>query len=70
MAADEADARDLGTCFGEDFELVFTTPPSALPGLRAVCDVALTRIGTVTDAGDVTLDGEPLPDQGYTHGQE
>jgi thiamine-monophosphate kinase len=29
----------------------------------------VTRIGTVTDGG-VRMDGEPLPDRGYTHGTE
>jgi thiamine-monophosphate kinase len=69
IADDASGVRELGTFFGEDFELVFTVPPAQLPGLETVCDVSLTRIGTVTDADEgVALDGEPLPDRGYTHG--
>lgn len=71
VAPDEATRRELGVFFGEDFELVFTVPPAHLPGICEVCDVPITRIGTVTDAaGDLTLDGEPLPDNGYTHVSE
>jgi thiamine-monophosphate kinase len=70
VAEDAADRRELGVFFGEDFELVFTAPPEALPGLRDVCDVSITEIGTVTDdEGTITLDGAPLPDRGYTHGE-
>ncbi|SDF45345.1 thiamine-phosphate kinase [Halorientalis regularis] len=67
---DPADRRELGVFFGEDFELVFTAPPDSLPGLRDVCDVPITRIGTVTDGSAVTLDDVSLPDRGYTHGEE
>ncbi|MFB6296947.1 MAG: thiamine-phosphate kinase [Salinirussus sp.] len=63
--------RELGVFFGEDFELVCTLPESAVEPVRAELSVPLTRIGTVTGAGvgtgTVTLDGEPLPDRGYTH---
>jgi thiamine-monophosphate kinase len=70
VAADDASVRDLGCFYGEDFELVFTVPESALPGLRSTCDVSITRVGTVTEADSgVTLDGDPLPDRGYTHGR-
>ena len=66
---DPTDRRELGVFFGEDFELVFTAPPDSLPGLRDVCGVPITRIGTVTDDEAVTLDDLPLPDRGYTHGE-
>lgn len=65
VAADAADERELAVHFGEDFELVFTTPdPDAAAG---AAPVPVAEIGTVTEAG-VLLDGEPLPDRGYTHG--
>jgi thiamine-monophosphate kinase len=69
VADDDADARELAAFFGEDFELVVTLPEEALDAAREGCPVALTRVGTVTDADTgVTIDGEPLPDRGYTHG--
>jgi len=60
---------ELGTAFGEDFELVVTVPESEVETVRATVGVSLTRIGTVVESG-VTLDGEPLPDRGFTHGTE
>ncbi|MDZ7746787.1 MAG: thiamine-phosphate kinase [Halobacteriales archaeon] len=63
-ADDAADERELAVHFGEDFELVFTTPEPAL-----ACEtspVSVTSIGEVTEMG-VEMDGEPLPDRGYTH---
>jgi thiamine-monophosphate kinase len=62
----EQERRERGLFFGEDFELVCTLPESRVAELRGATPVPLTPIGTVTDAG-VTLDGEPLPDRGYTH---
>jgi thiamine-monophosphate kinase len=67
--ADEATARELATTFGEDFELVVTVPEATLDAAREDCPVALTRVGTVAEAdAGLTMDGEPLPDRGYTHG--
>jgi thiamine-monophosphate kinase len=64
VAGDGDDERELAVHFGEDFELVFTTPePEAA---RAAAPVAVTRIGEVVDEG-VAMDGEPLADRGYTH---
>jgi thiamine-monophosphate kinase len=71
VAEDDAEARDLATTYGEDFELVVTLPGAALDTAREACPVALTRVGTVREAdAGLTLDGEPLPDRGYTHGAE
>lgn len=67
LTTDEEEYRELGCFFGEDFELVCTLPTESLPVVREELSVPLTRIGTVTDGG-VTLDGETLPDRGYTHG--
>jgi thiamine-monophosphate kinase len=65
VAPDER--RELGVFFGEDFELVCTLPEEGLDSAREAVPCGLTRIGTVTEAG-VTLDGDSLPDRGYTHG--
>jgi thiamine-monophosphate kinase len=67
VAGDKVERRELGVFFGEDFELVCTVPEEQLAGVREALSVPLTRIGTVTESG-LTLDGEPLPDRGYTHG--
>jgi thiamine-monophosphate kinase len=63
------EARDAVTA-GDDYELLFTLPPSAEDRVDALADagdVALTRIGrTVGEPGVVLLDaeGEPLPSTG------
>lgn len=67
IATSEPERWELGCFFGEDFELVCTLPPESLSTVRAELSVPLTRIGTAVDEG-LTLDGEPLPDRGYTHG--
>jgi thiamine-monophosphate kinase len=67
VAADPAEERELSVFFGEDFELLFTVPESALDTVCEAAPVAITRIGTVVESG-VTLDGDPLDDRGYTHG--
>jgi thiamine-monophosphate kinase len=59
--------RELTAFFGEDFELVCTVPEDAVEPLREELSVPFTRLGTVVDSG-LTLDGDPLPDRGYTHG--
>jgi len=68
VATDPDDRLELGVFFGEDFELVCTIPPAALSTIRERSPVAVTRIGTVVESG-VTLDGDPLPDRGFTHGE-
>ncbi|AUV83283.1 thiamine-phosphate kinase [Salinigranum rubrum] len=71
---DAAEAWDLGVYFGEDFELVCTLPERAVDDATAAlsdCEVSLTRVGRVVDAeSGVTVDDDPLPDRGYTHGSE
>ncbi|MFB6102339.1 MAG: thiamine-phosphate kinase [Haloplanus sp.] len=62
---DERRACSLYT--GEDFELVCTLPPERVAAARTASPVPLTVVGDVTEAG-VTMDGDPLPDRGYTHG--
>jgi len=67
--ADDADDRlELGAFFGEDFELVFTAPSESLPTIREDSPVAVTRVGTAVESG-VTLDGDSMPDRGFTHGE-
>jgi thiamine-monophosphate kinase len=68
VASSEAERKELGVFFGEDFELVCTIPENRIADVRADLSVPLSRIGTVTESG-ITLDGEPLPDRGYTHGE-
>ncbi|WP_435195873.1 thiamine-phosphate kinase [Natronomonas sp. EA1] len=66
VAESAAERRELAVHFGEDFELVFTVPEAELAAAREACPTPFTRIGTVSESG-VTMDGEPLPDRGYTH---
>lgn len=67
VAETDDQRRELATFFGEDFELVCTVPDSAVEQIRGELSVPFTRIGEVVDSG-LTLDGEKLPDRGYTHG--
>ncbi|MFC5277950.1 thiamine-phosphate kinase [Halorubrum rubrum] len=66
----EGDERfELAAHVGEDFELVCTVPEPALERVREACPAGLVRVGSVREAdAGVTVDGEPLPDRGYTHG--
>ena len=66
IAEDAADRRELAVHFGEDFELVFTVPEAALSAVREATAVPVARIGEVTDGG-VEMDGDSLPDRGFTH---
>jgi thiamine-monophosphate kinase len=66
VARDDADRRELAAFFGEDFELVFTTPET-VDALDTDVDAGVTRIGTVREGDGVTADGDPVPDRGYTH---
>ncbi|GAB3022874.1 thiamine-phosphate kinase [Natronobiforma cellulositropha] len=66
-AEDEAAALETATTFGEDFELVFTLPEAAVTDLAADLDVPISVVGEVREAGEITLDGEALADEGYTH---
>jgi thiamine-monophosphate kinase len=73
-AVDPDEAWELGVSFGEDFELVCTLPSDAVDGATAAVaerGTTLTVVGRVVDAdAGVTVDGDPLPDRGYTHGAE
>ncbi|ARS89887.1 thiamine-phosphate kinase [Natrarchaeobaculum aegyptiacum] len=63
------DTLERALTFGEDFELVVTLPEDALESARAACPVPLTRVGQVVDREEgVTIDGDLLPDRGFTHG--
>jgi len=68
VATDAEERLELGVFFGEDFELVFTAPEEALPAVREESPVSITRVGTAVES-DVTLDGDPMPDRGFTHGE-
>jgi len=67
VAGDGDEALSLATTFGEDFELVCTVPPDRLDTAREACPTDLVRVGGVADEG-IRLDGDPLPDVGWTHG--
>lgn len=70
VADDPAERFDLAAHFGEDFELVCAVPADEVDGVRDACPGGLTRVGSVVDAAaGVTVDDEPLPDRGYTHGE-
>jgi len=66
---DPVDRWEAGVHFGEDFELVCTLPADELDAVAADLSTPLTPIGRVTDEG-VRVDGDPLPDRGYTHARE
>ncbi len=66
VTEDDADRRELGVFFGEDFELVSAVPEAELEPARAATPCPLHRVGTITESG-VTHDGDPLPDRGYSH---
>ena len=67
LAAGDADLRELAVFFGEDFELVFTVPQADLPTVRDASPASISVVGEVTERG-VEMDGRPLPDRGFTHG--
>lgn len=68
IADTERERREYGLFFGEDFELVFTVPTDELDAASERSPTPITRIGTATEDG-VLLDGEPLSDRGYSHGE-
>ncbi|WP_276299115.1 thiamine-phosphate kinase [Halorussus lipolyticus] len=59
--------RERSIFFGEDFELVFTVPEEHLSEIRSESPTPISVIGEVT-ASQIEMDGEELPDRGYTHG--
>ncbi|SEW22020.1 thiamine-phosphate kinase [Halobacterium jilantaiense] len=61
-----ADPLDRAVTFGEDFELVATVPPERVEAARGALSVDLSVVGEVTESG-ILLDGDPLPDEGWTH---
>ena len=66
VAGDAAERRELALHFGEDFELVFAVSEDAVADAVEDSPVAVSKIGEATEEG-VTLDGEALPDRGFTH---
>jgi len=69
VAESPEDELELGVFFGEDFELVFTVAADAVAAVREASPVPITVVGEVAESGaGVEMDGEPLPDEGYTHG--
>ncbi|MFB6107140.1 MAG: thiamine-phosphate kinase [Halobacteriaceae archaeon] len=68
LTADPADRREMALHVGEDFELVCAMPEDAVPAAREASPVPVSVVGTVTADG-VEMDGDPLPDRGYSHGE-
>jgi thiamine-monophosphate kinase len=66
VTATSDERRERGVFLGEDFELVCTLPESEFDAAQQAVQCPLHRIGTVVENG-ITLDGEPLPDRGYSH---
>ncbi len=60
--------REFGLYTGEDFELVFTISSDRIEDARNASPIPISIVGDVTGRG-VTMNGEPLPDRGYTHGR-
>ena len=73
LAGRVEDPRWEAMTFGEDFELVLTTPPDEVEAAARACPVPLTVVGSVVEREEaerpVLLDGEPLADTGWTHGE-
>ena len=69
VAADVEELRELAVHVGEDFELVFAVPEDRLATVREASPTPIARVGEVTGSG-VQMDGEALPDRGFTHGGE
>ena len=68
---DVSTRQELTTTVGEDFELVLTLPPTELTDARENSIVPVHVIGEVTESNSgITMDGESLPDEGYTHATE
>lgn len=69
--AGEAGARRLLLGGGDDYELLFTAPADADARVAAAAGpLGVARIGTITAAAGVALDGAPLPRElvrGYDH---
>ena len=75
VTENSAEAHELAVFFGEDFELVCTLAPDSVGAVES--NTPLTPIGRVTEYESqeqemtdsrVTLDGDAVPDRGYTHG--
>ena len=77
LAATEEEAFELAVRGGEDYELLFTAPPSCEGELRALaneCDLPLARIGEIVAPGEGSLlrlrrtgDLKPMSIRGYDH---
>ncbi|TKX59524.1 thiamine-phosphate kinase [Halorubrum sp. SS7] len=76
VAEGSAERFELAAHFGEDFELLCAMPDEEFEAAAEACPAGLTRIGRVVDKPSddegprVTADGDPLPDRGFTHGDE
>ncbi|OIB58519.1 thiamine-phosphate kinase [Natrialba sp. SSL1] len=63
------EALERATTFGEDFELVATIPEGMVAAVREAVPVPISVLGSVVPREDgITMDGEEMPDRGFTHG--
>ena len=70
VARSAEDELQMGVSYGEDFELVFTVAEEDVDAVHEASPVPIAVVGEVTESGDgVEMDGEALPDRGYTHGE-
>ncbi|MFB6085716.1 MAG: thiamine-phosphate kinase [Halodesulfurarchaeum sp.] len=64
------DPLEAAITHGGDFELVCTLPEERVETVRERLSVPLSVLGTVEPAeAGIELDGEPLANEGYTHGR-
>src|SRR5690606_29914721 len=62
------DALALQVAAGDDYELLFTTPPGVDPtALAAAHGVQVTAVGQVTEAPGARLRGRPWPKSAWAH---
>lgn len=70
LGHDPTEVRHAQLTGGEDYEVLFTAPPTARDALRdraAAVDVRVTRIGAVTPGAGVTTSEGSLPTPGFAH---
>ena len=70
VAESAKDELEMGVSYGEDFELVFTVAEGDVDAVQEASPAPIAVVGEVTEfGGGIEMDGESLPDEGYTHGE-
>ncbi|MFC1608174.1 thiamine-phosphate kinase [Candidatus Latescibacterota bacterium] len=73
MAETDEDPVAFALTAGEDFEILFTSDDDSLSGSQSICDLPITRIGTITgESGGIIVrrdngTSKTLAKQGYEH---